>query len=134
MLGIPSLSVSPLGTHALYNTLEGLTCLWDLESGEVVGKHESYTRTAEQPEPGMFASISVRPANRLVFGVTAWSVSLHPDGRTYAATGGAGNVTIHSAETSNFGQQIAKLEAGRSKFGMFTAHVCTSFHHLCSLS
>lgn len=61
MLGIPSLSVSPLGTHALYNTLEGLTCLWDLESGEVVGKHESYTRTAEQPEPGVFASIAARP-------------------------------------------------------------------------
>ena len=53
MLGIPSLSVSPTGTRALYNTLEGLTCLWDLETGEVLGKHESFTRTAEQSEPGL---------------------------------------------------------------------------------
>ncbi|KAJ3005747.1 hypothetical protein NUW54_g4204 [Trametes sanguinea] len=36
-LGLVSLSVDPTGRHALYNTLEGLTCLWDLEDGEDQG-------------------------------------------------------------------------------------------------
>jgi WD40 repeat protein len=48
-LGLVSLSVSPDGKQALYNSIEGLTCLWDLESGEIVGKHESYVRTGSVP-------------------------------------------------------------------------------------
>ncbi|KAJ3488517.1 hypothetical protein NLI96_g2788 [Meripilus lineatus] len=83
-LGLVSLDVDPLGRHALYNTLEGLTCFWDLESGNVLGRYESYTRTGPDP---------IEPA---------WSVSLHPKGGTYAATGGSGNITIHSAEPSSF--------------------------------
>jgi WD repeat-containing protein 61 len=52
-LGLVSLSVSPTGKHALYNSIEGLTCIWDLESGEVVGRHESYVRSGSEPiEPG----------------------------------------------------------------------------------
>lgn len=52
-LAVVSLDVDAEGRHALYNTLEGLTCLWDLEKGEVLGKHESYAREAkETTEPG----------------------------------------------------------------------------------
>jgi len=103
-LGLVSLSVSSTGTHALYNSIEGLTCLWDLESGEVVGKNESYVRSGSEP---------IEPA---------WSVSLHPKGGTYASTGGSGNVTIHSAEPQNFGQRQATLTSGRNKHGMKCIH------------
>jgi WD repeat-containing protein 61 len=48
-LGLVSLSVSPDGGHALYNSVDGTTFLSDLESGEIVGKHESYTRSAGEP-------------------------------------------------------------------------------------
>ncbi|KAI0711154.1 WD repeat-containing protein 61 [Cerioporus squamosus] len=104
-LGLVSLSVDPTGKQALYNTLEGLTCLWDLEDGEVKGSFESYARSAggESTEP-------------------SWSVSLNPRGGTYASTGGSGNVTIHSAETPTFGERRATLTSGRSKFGMFCKH------------
>ena len=52
-LGLVSLSVDPAGKLALYNTLEGLTSLWDLEDGEVKGSFESYARSAgsESTEP-----------------------------------------------------------------------------------
>lgn len=48
-LGIVSLDTDATGRYALYNTLEGLTSLWDLESGDVVGKYESYVRTGSEP-------------------------------------------------------------------------------------
>ena len=48
-LGLVSLSVSPDGGHALYNSVDGTTFLSDLESGEIVAKHESYTRSAGEP-------------------------------------------------------------------------------------
>ena len=52
-LAIVSLDVDVEGRHALYNTLEGLTGLWNLNNGEVVGKHESYVRDPKEPtEPG----------------------------------------------------------------------------------
>lgn len=44
-LGLVSLSLSRDGKHALYNSIEGLTTLWNLDSGDVVGKFESYART-----------------------------------------------------------------------------------------
>ncbi|KAI0053797.1 WD repeat-containing protein 61 [Auriscalpium vulgare] len=103
-LGLVSLSVSPDGRHALHNGIDGLTSLWDVESGEVVGRHESYVRSgSEASEP-------------------AWSVSLNPRGGTYASTGGSGNVTIHSALPETFGQQQAVLQSGRGKFGMRCSH------------
>ncbi|KAI0646410.1 WD repeat-containing protein 61 [Trametes meyenii] len=103
-LGLVSLSVNPAGTQALYNTLEGLTCLWDLEDGEIKGTFESYARTGgEATEP-------------------SWSVSLNPKGGTYASTGGSGNVTIHSAEAGSFGERRATLTSGRNKFGMYCKH------------
>ncbi|KAI0360565.1 WD repeat-containing protein 61 [Trametes cingulata] len=103
-LGLVSLSVDPSGKLALYNTLEGLTCLWDLEDGELKGTFESYARTAGEPtEP-------------------SWSVSLNPKGGSYASTGGSGNVTIHSAEPGSFGERRATLTSGRSKFGMYCKH------------
>lgn len=54
-IGISSLSVNPQGTQVLYNSLEGLTTLWDAESGDVLGTHESFARTTEGSEPGSFA-------------------------------------------------------------------------------
>ncbi|KZT29573.1 WD40 repeat-like protein [Neolentinus lepideus HHB14362 ss-1] len=101
-LGVTSLSVGTDGKKVLYNTIEGLTCLWDIESGEVLGRWESYRRKGE--------------------GGPAWSVSLNPSGATYTATGGGGNVTIHSADPPSFGEPQAKLSSGRNKFGMFCKH------------
>ncbi|KAI0076931.1 WD repeat-containing protein 61 [Panus rudis PR-1116 ss-1] len=103
-LGLVSLDTDPAGKQALYNTLEGLTCLLDLDSGSVIGRYESYARTGNDPaEP-------------------AWSVSLNPKGGTYAATGGSGNVSIHSAESATFGEHRSTLPSGRSKFGMYCKH------------
>ncbi|KAF8641284.1 hypothetical protein AX16_010063 [Volvariella volvacea WC 439] len=103
-LGLTCLSVTPDGNKALFNSLEGLTQLWDLSSGSIVGKYESYTRSGGEKEP-------------------AWSVSIHPNGERYASTGGSGNVTIHSAQPANFGEQLATLTAsGRSRFGMHCAY------------
>lgn len=51
-IGINSLSVSTAGDRALYNSLEGTTTLWDLETNEAVGTHESYVRSGEGSEPG----------------------------------------------------------------------------------
>ncbi|KAJ7639146.1 WD repeat-containing protein 61 [Roridomyces roridus] len=103
-LGLVSVSVSPDGRRALYNSLEGLTCLWDLTSGQVVGRFESYTRSVEGAEP-------------------SWSVSLSPNGETYAATGGSGNVTVYSAQPGDkFGERVASLASGRTKFGMCCKH------------
>ncbi|KAF8876814.1 WD repeat-containing protein 61 [Mucidula mucida] len=78
-LGLTSLSVAPDGRAALFNSIEGLTCLWDLVSGDITGKFESYNRSAgDDIEP-------------------SWTVSLNPRGETYASAGASGNVTIHSA-------------------------------------
>ena len=51
-LGLTSLSTSQDGRYALFNSVEGLTQMWDLQSGDVVGKFESYARPASgQLEP-----------------------------------------------------------------------------------
>lgn len=52
-LGLVSLSVSPDARRAIYNSIEGLTSLWDLSTGEIIGKFESYVRTADDSEPCM---------------------------------------------------------------------------------
>ncbi|KAF9269380.1 WD repeat-containing protein 61 [Marasmius fiardii PR-910] len=105
-LGLVSLSISPDGRYALYNSIEGLTCLWDLSSGESVGRFESYARAGQSDE--------VEPA---------WSVSLNPKGETYASSGGSGKVTIHSAQPSgNFGERLTSITSGRTKFGMYCIH------------
>ena len=122
-----SLSVAPDGRKAIYNSIEGLTSLWNLENGEVIGNFESYARTGAEGEPCKrvpFIKLS-RPKLGLLF--LAWSVSLHPQGETYASTGSSGNVTIHSASPDNFGQRLSTLTSGRQKFGMFCSHVCCSF-------
>ncbi|KAI0315149.1 WD repeat-containing protein 61 [Amylostereum chailletii] len=104
-LGLVSLSTTPDGRYALYNSIEGMTRLWDLESGEIVGTHESYARSG---------STSSEPS---------WSVSMNPRGGTYASTGGSGNITIHSAAPdSTFGQKKDVLSSGRNKFGMRCAY------------
>lgn len=103
-LALVSLSVSPDSKYALYNSIEGLTCLWDLETGKIVGKFESYVKTGEENEP-------------------SWSVSLNPtNGTTYASSGGSGNITIHSAQSHNFGESLATISSGRNKFGMYCSH------------
>lgn len=103
VLGLVSLSVAPNGQRAIYNSIEGMTALWDLGSGEVVGKYESYVRGSEDAEP-------------------SWSVSLHPNCETYGSCGGSGNVFIRSAQPSNFGERLSTLSSGRHKFGMYCSH------------
>ena len=50
--GLVSLDVDATGKRVLYNSLEGFTTLWNLESDEVEGKFESYVRSGEeQVEP-----------------------------------------------------------------------------------
>lgn len=46
-LGLVSLSLSNDGNHALYNSIEGLTTLWDLENAKIVGRFESYAKSAD---------------------------------------------------------------------------------------
>jgi WD40 repeat protein len=67
-LGLVSLSVSPSGQHALYNSIEGLTFLWDLQSGDIVGQHASYARNdPESNDPGTRPDqpLSCHPINHL---------------------------------------------------------------------
>ncbi|KAG1896421.1 WD40-repeat-containing domain protein [Suillus fuscotomentosus] len=103
-LAIVSLSVSPDGKFALYNGLDGTTWLWDLQADTVVGRHESYDRsTVQGAEP-------------------SWSVSLNPNGTTYAGTSSSGNVNIYSANPDSFGTRQAVLTSGRSRHGMDCVH------------
>ena len=55
-----SLSVSPDGTRALYNSLEGLTSLWNLDNGEIIGTFESFVRINADSEPGKDLTNSLR--------------------------------------------------------------------------
>lgn len=48
-LGLISLSLSPTGEKVLFNSIEGLTRMWDLQSGDIVGTHESYARSGSDP-------------------------------------------------------------------------------------
>ncbi|KAF8632802.1 hypothetical protein AX15_001667 [Amanita polypyramis BW_CC] len=102
-LGLVSLSSSRDGLRVLYNSIEGLTSLWDVSQSKVVARFESYVRKTENPEP-------------------SWSVSLNPTSETYASTGGSGNVQIRSAKVVNFGERLVTLSPGRIKFGMHCAH------------
>ncbi|KAG5340130.1 hypothetical protein C0989_002750 [Termitomyces sp. Mn162] len=102
-LGLVSLSVAPDAKCAIYNSIEGLTSLWDLTTGEVTAKFESYVRSADDAEP-------------------SWSVSLNPNGETYASSGGSGNIFIRSAQAANFGERLTTLSPGRHKFGMYCSH------------
>ncbi|EKM79801.1 hypothetical protein AGABI1DRAFT_113083 [Agaricus bisporus var. burnettii JB137-S8] len=102
-LALISLSVSPDGKRALYNSLEGHTWLLDLESGDIIGSHESYMGSSGDAEP-------------------SWSISLNPSGSTYASSNASGNVTIHSADPSNFGERLSSIASGRVKFGMNCRH------------
>ncbi|PFH46562.1 hypothetical protein AMATHDRAFT_77615 [Amanita thiersii Skay4041] len=102
-LGLVSLSISPDGQRALYNSIEGLTSLWDVSKNQVVGKHESYIRKQDHLEP-------------------SWSVSLNPTSETYASTGGSGNVAILSAKPDDFGHLLTTLSPGRIKFGLHCSH------------
>ncbi|KAF8139095.1 WD40-repeat-containing domain protein [Boletus edulis] len=102
-LAIVSLSVSPDGHSVLYNGLDGTTCLWDLTSDTIVGRHESFDRSVEGAEP-------------------SWAISLNPRGGTYAGTSGAGNVNIYSASPDSFGVRQAVLPSGRNKHGMACKH------------
>ncbi|KAF9019358.1 WD repeat-containing protein 61 [Hymenopellis radicata] len=85
-LGLTSLSVAPDGRAALFNSIEGLTCLWDLVSA-------------------MSAGDDIEPS---------WTVSLNPRGETYASAGASGNVTIHSAAPGeDFGRRLGTPDGKR---------------------
>jgi WD repeat-containing protein 61 len=64
-LGLTSLSTSANGSHALTNSIEGLTTLWDLGDDNGSGirqlaSHESFARSAsEESEAGAFSSASL---------------------------------------------------------------------------
>ncbi len=58
-LGLVSLSVSRDGRYALYNSVDGTTFLWDLETGTIVGKHESYTRQGVEPCTSLISIILI---------------------------------------------------------------------------
>jgi len=118
-----SLSVSPDGKRAIYNSIEGLTSLWNLENGEIIGNFESYARTGAEGEPCKRVPFIELSRSKLDLSLLAWSVSLHPQGETYASTGSSGNVTLHSARPDNFGQRLSSFTSGRQKFGMFCAYV-----------
>lgn len=120
-LGLVSLSVSPDGGRAIYNSIEGLTSLWDLSTGDVVAKYESYARTTDEAEPCKNYWPSATVSHH--YSILAWSVSLNPKGETYASCGGSGNVFVHSAQASNFGEILSTLSSGRHKFGMHCSHV-----------
>ena len=128
-----SLSVSSDGKKALYNSIEGYTSLWNLENGEVIASFESYVVKGPASEACRFLNPGLPLYFFFIFSFfiisLAWSVSLNPQGETYASTGTSGNVFIHSAQTSNFGERLSTLTAGRTKFGMFCAHV-RLFTHL----
>lgn len=128
-----SLSVTPDGSKALYNSIEGLTSLWNLENGEVIGTFESFTKKTDESEPCKLAlqNVPEKTAHRL-FSFQAWGVSIHPSGETYASTGASGNVLIHSAKPESFGERRTTLSSGRPKFGMTCTYVCNSFSAFCS--
>ncbi|KAI0746907.1 WD repeat-containing protein 61 [Daedaleopsis nitida] len=103
-LGLVSLSVDPTGKLALYNTLEGLTCLWDVEEEQLKGSFESYARAGrESTEP-------------------SWSVSLNPQGGTYASTGSPdGSRVCMSSETGQvyvFDIATSSIQAAYSSHAM----------------
>lgn len=50
-LGLVSLSSSRDGQRVLYNSIEGLTSLWDVPESKVLARFESYVRKTENPEP-----------------------------------------------------------------------------------
>ena len=57
-LGLTSISTSHDGRYAVFNSIEGLTQMWDLQTGDIVGKFESYARpTSAQIEPCMLLPI-----------------------------------------------------------------------------
>lgn len=137
-LGLVSLSVSEAGDRAVYNTLEGLTQLWDLIDGSVLGRHESFARdpgATQQIEPGVciyqLCNLIIIHHTRIyafVISRAVWTVSLHPKGETYASTGGDGKVTIRSAAAADFGTPAQQLLPGKSRFGMSLAHVSFTFN------
>ncbi|KAH9076988.1 WD repeat-containing protein 61 [Lactarius deliciosus] len=87
-LGLVSLSVSPDGKYALYNSVDGTTFLWDLEAGTIIGKHESFTRPGAEP---------------------SWSVSLNPRGK--AETFGEQRTTLQSGR-GKFGMRCSHSPDG----------------------
>ncbi|KAF8589632.1 WD repeat-containing protein 61 [Ramaria rubella] len=106
-LGLVSLSVSEAGDRAIYNTIEGLTRLWDLTNGSVLGAHESFARDSTAGTQ---------------LGEPVWAVSLNPNGQTYASTGSDGEIAIRSAASADFGATLQTLSPGKSKFGMSLSH------------
>ncbi|KIY50781.1 WD40 repeat-like protein [Fistulina hepatica ATCC 64428] len=113
LLGLVSLSVSPDGHQALYNSVEGMTYLCNIDGvpqdDDIVGKFASFDRTHARPTDD-----PIEPS---------WSVSLHPNRKTYASTGSSGYLTVHSAAPGpEFGKRLSVMHTGRNKFCMHCAH------------
>lgn len=66
VLGMVSLDVDESGTRVLYNSIEGITSLWDTSVGHKAVKHESFVRTgAQSTEPGLLLLVSHPPYHRV---------------------------------------------------------------------
>ncbi|KAF8760161.1 WD repeat-containing protein 61 [Rhizoctonia solani] len=102
------ISVSADGTAAcctekvVLNSVEGTVFLWDLETQGIVAKRETF--------------------NREKSGESAFSVSMHPSGGSYASTGNGGIAFICSTGLDKFGEVQSKLTPTRAKFGMCVKH------------
>jgi hypothetical protein len=103
-LGLTSLSTSLDGRQALFNSIEGLTQLWDLNSGEIIGKYESYLRTGtEAVEPCTFASPSLGP-----------QLTHKKRGLSHLAQGGRPTPRLVAQETLQYTLQIRHRSARSS--------------------
>ncbi|GAB1519917.1 hypothetical protein RhiXN_04182 [Rhizoctonia solani] len=98
-----STSSSPNSTEkVVLNSVEGTVFLWDLETQGIVAKRETF--------------------NREKSGESAFSVSMHPSGGSYASTGNGGIAFICSTGLDKFGEVQSKLTPTRAKFGMCVKH------------
>lgn len=104
-LGLISVSAtsSPNSSEkAVINSVEGTVFLWDLEAQSVTAKRETFNREKSEE--------------------SAFSVSMHPSGESYASTGNGGTVYVCSTSVDTFGEVQSKLTPTRAKFGMCVKH------------
>ncbi|KAF8709023.1 Vacuolar assembling protein VPS41, partial [Rhizoctonia solani] len=98
-----STSSSPNSTEkVVLNSVEGTVFLWDLETQGIVAKRETFNREKSDE--------------------SAFSVSMHPSGGSYASTGNGGIAFICSTGLDKFGEVQSKLTPTRAKFGMCVKH------------
>ncbi|KIY48388.1 WD40 repeat-like protein [Fistulina hepatica ATCC 64428] len=106
--------MSPDGRQALYNSVEGMTYLCNIDGvpqdDDIVGKFASFDRTHGRP--------TIDPVE------PSWSVSLHPNRKTYASTGSSSYLTVHSAAPGpEFGKRLSSPDGTRAPLASETGQV-----------